>query len=691
MTLKEIMDTEACIVKETQTLHSDMQTLVYENYNKFISATDTIRKMKMDFKQMETEMNLLQENMDSITSFSEEITGTLQDTRQQLCKLSGKYSLLKKLQFLSTLPANLKALIHAKNYAQAVQDYGHAQKVLQHYGDHPSFHGIREDCLAMVAEMRADLRLEFQMSGQSAESLTKCGELLLHLGERPSHMSKSMLANANQRLYEQIVMLQDQTDRDMLEFIDLCIDGFLNDLNLVVSSYTDMFLRKDYLDSEPDDFQETCRRDLDTFIAANMQKYLHLIGERVDAETGKSDSQVLLRALDRLHRRLTAMKSLNKALDMAQTGKEIVLNAAKQLCRTHLQHLTHHFNDSMSALRLQLATTVRQSSSSVTTTTPDTVTGGGGPNLNEMISGLYFSVIEKAKGVLQDLLIFLLPEWSFNLKSAYKELFCVTGIRENLLVVYLRTVLTTVNGFGDVHATGPPNLLLILVRLCLELDQAGIHTLMALVDDLYEIDSVNSAELTHETELCEEARHTAQRLIDAYVRSQGLVLSQMLRKSVESRDWLNCLEPRSVRAVMKRVVEELNAIELVVNELFKGNGSGQQQQQGQHHQSGGGGQGSITTASSDSSRKTHFRSNWSVTPSQLDSAFVHRLFSERIEIFGSVEFNRTSILTGIIKICLKTLLECIRVKTLSKYGLQQIQVDAHYLQMHLWKFVSDEK
>ena len=44
-TLKQIMDHEAEIIKNTQTLHSDMQTLVYENYNKFISATDTIRKV----------------------------------------------------------------------------------------------------------------------------------------------------------------------------------------------------------------------------------------------------------------------------------------------------------------------------------------------------------------------------------------------------------------------------------------------------------------------------------------------------------------------------------------------------------------------------------------------------------------------------------------------------------------------
>ena len=43
-------------------------------------------------------------------------------------------------------------------------------------------------------------------------------------------------------------------------------------------------------------------------------------------------------------------------------------------------------------------------------------------------------------------------------------------------------------------------------------------------------------------------------------------------------------------------------------------------------------------------------------------------------MFGPVEFSRTSILTGIVKITLKTLLECVRLKTFGKFGLQQLQV-----------------
>lgn len=37
--LAELMDEETCMVKQIRSLDSDMQTLVYENYNKFISAT----------------------------------------------------------------------------------------------------------------------------------------------------------------------------------------------------------------------------------------------------------------------------------------------------------------------------------------------------------------------------------------------------------------------------------------------------------------------------------------------------------------------------------------------------------------------------------------------------------------------------------------------------------------------------
>lgn len=47
------MDTEQMLFKQIQTLDSEMQTLIYENYNKFISATDTVKKVLVYFENGE--------------------------------------------------------------------------------------------------------------------------------------------------------------------------------------------------------------------------------------------------------------------------------------------------------------------------------------------------------------------------------------------------------------------------------------------------------------------------------------------------------------------------------------------------------------------------------------------------------------------------------------------------------------
>jgi hypothetical protein len=57
--LDELLSKHQEMSMEIKTLDSDMQMLVYENYNKFISATDTIRNMKSNVDGMETNMQEL--------------------------------------------------------------------------------------------------------------------------------------------------------------------------------------------------------------------------------------------------------------------------------------------------------------------------------------------------------------------------------------------------------------------------------------------------------------------------------------------------------------------------------------------------------------------------------------------------------------------------------------------------------
>ena len=548
------MDTEAVIVRDTQTLHSEMQTLVYENYNKFISATETIRKMKTDFKEMENEMKKLADNMTEIDESSTQITGTLQKTRTQLTKLSEKSALLKRLSAISSLPAKLTQLVSENNYAQAVQEYNRAQRILQQYGNQPSFKGIQADCAKIMEDLKVALKSDFQKTGKKTTQLTETGELLLQLEEKPSDLAKEMLQFGSQRLHEQLIMLQDQTDRDMIEFVDMGIEGFLNDLTLVTSSFYDMFVQKHFM-NEDDSFQEFSRCNLNDFVSKNMNEYLRLVQDRVENETG--DSQILLRALDRLHRRLCAMRNLGRGIEVPKTGIDLIIHSVHQLCQSHFKVLKDSFSDSLSSIRLTLVTSKND---------------GSAASLNELIGTLYVNTIEKVKGVLQDLMVFLNPEWSFNIKTEHKGISCIEGIRENLLVAFLRHIATVMTSFSDINSSCPANLLLVLSKVCLKLEKGGVRSLLNLVDELYEIDSENSATLTHETELNSEVHDAAQTLLDAYVRVQGMNVSQMLRKSVETRDWINCLEPRSVRAVMKRIVDELTNVDGTLDELFESGG-----------------------------------------------------------------------------------------------------------------------
>ena len=82
------------------------------------------------------------------------------------------------------------------------------------------------------------------------------------------------------------------------------------------------------------------------------------------------------------------------------------------------------------------------------------------------------------------------------------------------------------------------------------------QNLVGFVDEHFLIDDTSGG-LTTVSKLKEEFRSMASRLLNHYVHRQGQVVSTMLRKSVETRDWLNTVEPRTVRAVMKRVVEEV--------------------------------------------------------------------------------------------------------------------------------------
>ena len=71
------------------------------------------------------------------------------------------------------------------------------------------------------------------------------------------------------------------------------------------------------------------------------------------------------------------------------------------------------------------------------------------------------------------------------------------------------------------------------------------------------------------TALTSEIGFTAQKLLERFVQNSGLSLSRMIRTSIEARDWVKCAEPRQVRAVMRRVVEEVTQTDQQVSFTYQ--------------------------------------------------------------------------------------------------------------------------
>ncbi|XP_054938410.1 vacuolar protein sorting-associated protein 51 homolog isoform X3 [Physeter macrocephalus] len=566
--LAQLMDSETDMVRQIRALDSDMQTLVYENYNKFISATvtkhhcspfqapnhqcdprgvssDTIRKMKNDFRKMEDEMDRLATNMAVITDFSARISATLQDRHERITKLAGVHALLRKLQFLFELPSRLTKCVELGAYGQAVRYQGRARAVLQQYQHLPSFRAIQDDCQVITARLAQQLRQRFREGGSGAPEQAECVELLLALGEPAEELCEEFLARGRARLEEELRGLEAELGPsppapDVLEFTDRGGSGFVGGLCQVAAAYQELFAAQGPAGAEK----------LAAFARELGSRYFVLVERRLAQEQGGSDNSLLVRALDRFHRRLRAPGALLAAAGLAEAATEIVERVARERLGQHLQGLQSAFLGCLTDVRQALAA--------------PRVAGKEGPGLAELLANVASSTLSHIKASLASVHLFTAKEVSFSNKPYFRGEFCSQGVRESLIVGFIRSMCQTAQNFcdspGEKGGATPPALLLLLSRLCLDYETATISYILTLTDEQFLVQ--DQSPVTPVSTLCAEARETARRLLTHYVKVQGLVISQMLRKSVETRDWLSTLEPRNVRAVMKRVVEDTTAIDV---------------------------------------------------------------------------------------------------------------------------------
>ncbi|KAK2993370.1 hypothetical protein RJ640_008971 [Escallonia rubra] len=206
--LEGLLQQHVEMAAEIKNLDTDLQMLVYENYNKFISATDTIKRMKTNIVGMEANMEQLLEKIMSVQSRSDGVNTSLFEKREHVEKLHRTRNLLRKVQlgmtwpcmsytdfifcgkeqFIFDLPTRLGKCIKAEAYADAVRFYTGAMPIFKGkvFSDSESIQARAEAVMLLK-------QLDFPVDTLRAKLLEKLEQFLLDLHLESTETTKGQV------------------------------------------------------------------------------------------------------------------------------------------------------------------------------------------------------------------------------------------------------------------------------------------------------------------------------------------------------------------------------------------------------------------------------------------------------------------------------------------------------------------
>lgn len=297
----------------------------------------------------------------------------------------------------------------------------------------------------------SSLFLSCRDGGSSSKDLSECVELLLQLDEPAEELCDKFLSHARSRLETDLQGLEAEIrpypstlagrrdsertassvnspnassvpsptpNTDILEFIDRGCNEFVSSLCLVITSYQELFIshaQKGELVAI--NISDMANGKLHAFVDDLAARYFSLVERRIQEERGVADNSLLVRALDRFHRRLQAVSKLLPGSTVPTQGTDIVVRAATDRVKQYLAALQTFYMDSLTDVRQALAT-------------PRLSVGGtsGGPaasrdahtSLPELLSLLSASILNQIKSVLTSVHLFTAKDITFSNKPYFK-------------------------------------------------------------------------------------------------------------------------------------------------------------------------------------------------------------------------------------------------------------------------------
>ncbi|KAE9024157.1 hypothetical protein PF010_g3887 [Phytophthora fragariae] len=701
--LNDLLTTDDQLIREIKELDTNMQMLVYENYNKFISATDTIRKMKNNVASMEEEVGRVVKSMDTITAKSESINVALAPHRSKVEKLIGVRRLLKRFEFIFELPQRLNTAVKQKEYANATKYYLLARRILGRYEHISSFKTIQMEAEKIMQQLERLLKKRMLDATLGSEELCET-VVLLHQLDACSDEIRDQFLEWHQSYFEREVAVfkAQRTSDSVLSFLRRFNEDVLTKMTRVFSVYKTHFMPEVMAREKSSTSRKSSDavRD-DLFLGFVIELFALYLGECVDQfrrpHTDFGSSEEIIDVLQ--DDDLSADIVQSEYFVFMRVMKYFV-SQVKEVDRTiPMCGLAANATDIVeSCVRFQIDGVfrkLREDTGELFVTSHEDVSGlarssrEGGQSVQPLAQESARTFTDMMQKVLQQMEPMV--QTGFAILSEMSRLF--SDLVQSQFYDFLKWFNASVLQYAEPKraftqmdrplgaARGeeqdnvalpwleptPQFLLFLASPLSPSKTPAG---------DPIRSNRMSQQDVTH---MIEVTRESAGELLQHVAKQYGTQLCVIVHNGVVATSWADMdEEPRSVQEMMAAVVESTfrfgKEIALALGDeqsVFIGNNS-------------------RTTSRDFRRRASALRSrNAGVTAAssgmQLD---VDRIFARKIHIFPSqLELTADSFVQAMLKMCIKAFSEWVRLLELSKFGLQQIQLDAEFLRSTLMHIV----
>ncbi|RLN18532.1 hypothetical protein C2845_PM02G04650 [Panicum miliaceum] len=618
--LESLLQRHVKMAAEIKNLDTDLQMLVYENYNKFISATDTIKRMKTNIVGMEANMEQLLSKITSVQSKSDTVNTSLFDKRENIEKLHRTRNLLRKVQFIYDLPTRLNKCIKTEAYADAVRFFTGAKPIFEAYGD-TSF----QDC-KKASEEAMDLVIQ-------------------HLQAKLYSDSEPIEARA-----EAVVLLK-----------KLNFPASIGDISKAFRAYLIIFP-----DSE--------RRLIELAQALFSNRYETVRGN-LKKRIPSTDLLAMLRSL---WEDASAIDEVIPEAALPAFSLETTRDMIGQHIATAFLHLQSEISD---ALVKTHSTSNEKLEESQLQNAMDTSKIRVSQGCIDLLQEFHHLIDGNTELLLKlrDLII----DW---VQEGFQDFFQKLDRHFHVLSGRSKSFPQESSALDSVQIDKVPTVLvLMLAQLCVYIEQTTIPKVTEELASSFSGGGARSYEYGPPFvpgEICRLYRSSGEKFLHHYINMKTQKISKLLNKRFTTPVWIKHKEPREVNMFVDLLLLEFNGVVSEVKQILPG-----LIRRHRHSDS----TGSTTSSRSNPMREDMLnRSNTNRARSQFLENHLAKLFEQKMEIFTKVEYTQESVISTVLKLCLKSLQEFVRLQTFNRSGFQQIQLDMEFLKSFLKEFVDDE-